>query len=128
MGAKDPYLQWQGNGAGVRARGPAGSLFRGQAERSDSSTIGNAMASSRSPAKAAPKGTLSARAKEERRRRRTVLARAELVFGSGETARRWLKRPNRALEGEVPTRLLRSKVGTEEVLEILARIRYGVYS
>lgn len=86
------------------------------------------MAPARSRSKSPRTGALSARAKEERKRRRAVLARAELVFGSAETARRWLKRPNRALEGQVPTQLLRSKAGTEEVLEILARIRYGVYS
>ena len=86
------------------------------------------MTLARSRSKFPRTGALSARAREERKLRRTVLARAELVFGSTETARRWLKRPSRALEGKVPTRLLRSKVGTEEVLEVLARILYGVYS
>jgi putative toxin-antitoxin system antitoxin component (TIGR02293 family) len=71
---------------------------------------------------------VSARTRETRKRERLVLARATLVLGEGRSARTWLASPNRALGGERPKRLLRSRVGTEAVLEILGRILYGVYS
>ncbi len=50
------------------------------------------------------------------------------VFENDETARKWLKRPNRALGGAVPLEMLDTDAGTEQVDELLTRIEYGVYS
>lgn len=72
--------------------------------------------------------SVSARAKEARKRERLVLARATFVLGESRSARKWLVSPNRALGGERPKRLIRSRVDTEAVLEILDRVLYGVYS
>jgi putative toxin-antitoxin system antitoxin component (TIGR02293 family) len=57
-----------------------------------------------------------------------VAAQAQDVFESAETATRWLKRPNRGLNGRAPVDLLDTDVGTEQVVELLDRIEYGVYS
>jgi putative toxin-antitoxin system antitoxin component (TIGR02293 family) len=57
-----------------------------------------------------------------------VAAIAEQVFESSETALDWLKRPNRALSGVAPITLLDTDAGVEQVLELLSRIEYGVYS
>jgi putative toxin-antitoxin system antitoxin component (TIGR02293 family) len=57
-----------------------------------------------------------------------VAALAQDVFESSETATNWLKRPNRALSGQSPIDLLDTDAGTEQVVELLDRIEYGVYS
>jgi putative toxin-antitoxin system antitoxin component (TIGR02293 family) len=57
-----------------------------------------------------------------------VAAQAQDVFESAETATNWLKRPNRALAGHSPIDLLDTDAGTEQVVELLDRIEYGVYS
>lgn len=57
-----------------------------------------------------------------------VAARAIQVFENEETARKWLKRPNRALAGVAPIELLDTDAGTEEIVDLLNRIEYGVYS
>jgi putative toxin-antitoxin system antitoxin component (TIGR02293 family) len=57
-----------------------------------------------------------------------VAAQAQDVLESSETATSWLKRPNRALEGNAPIDLLDTDAGTEQVMELLGRIEYGVYS
>ena len=57
-----------------------------------------------------------------------VAARASYVLGDRASALRWLVRPNRALAGEVPVRLLDTDVGTAEVIEVLDRVLYGVYT
>lgn len=53
---------------------------------------------------------------------------ARRVLGDEEKAREWLVRPNRALGGEAPMALLRYDIGFQEVLDVLGRIEYGVYS
>ena len=55
-------------------------------------------------------------------------ARALEVFENDASARKWLKRPNRALGGAVPFEMLDTDAGTEQVDEVLTRIDYGVYS
>jgi putative toxin-antitoxin system antitoxin component (TIGR02293 family) len=50
------------------------------------------------------------------------------VFESDETARRWMRRPNRALGGLTPFEMLDTDIGAQKVNEVLARIEYGVYS
>ena len=57
-----------------------------------------------------------------------VAAQAQDVFESADTATSWLKRPNRGLNGHAPVDLLDTDVGTEQVVELLDRIEYGVYS
>lgn len=57
-----------------------------------------------------------------------VAAHASDVLGDRAAALRWLTRPNRALAGEVPLRLLDTDVGAEEVMEVLDRALYGVYT
>jgi putative toxin-antitoxin system antitoxin component (TIGR02293 family) len=57
-----------------------------------------------------------------------VAAQAQNVFESADTATNWLKRPNRGLNGRAPIDLLDTDAGTEQVVESLDRIEYGVYS
>ena len=57
-----------------------------------------------------------------------VAAQAQDVFESADTATSWLKRPNRGLNGSAPVDLLDTDAGTEQVVELLDRIEYGVYS
>ena len=77
---------------------------------------------------ATPTVAVSHRTIEARRRKRAVMRRARIVFEDLATARDWLQTPNRALGGEVPAKLLRSKAGTREVLEVLGRIQFDLYS
>ena len=53
---------------------------------------------------------------------------AEEVIEDRDRAIAWLKSPNRALGGQVPIELLDTDAGSEQVVEILTRIDYGVYS
>lgn len=57
-----------------------------------------------------------------------VAAHAVHVLDDRATALRWLTQPNRALEGAVPVSLLDTDVGANDVLEVLDRIQYGVYT
>jgi putative toxin-antitoxin system antitoxin component (TIGR02293 family) len=47
------------------------------------------------------------------------------VFGSGEKAAEWLKRPSRALANESPLNLLDTDAGTQKVERELRQIQYG---
>jgi len=57
-----------------------------------------------------------------------VAERAEEVLGNREKAARWLRKPNRALQGKRPIGLLESDVGARMVERALGRIEHGVYS
>lgn len=57
-----------------------------------------------------------------------VIAMANDVLGGQENAVRWLKKPNRALGGEIPVELLDTDIGFQSVMDVLRRINYGVYS
>jgi putative toxin-antitoxin system antitoxin component (TIGR02293 family) len=57
-----------------------------------------------------------------------VFAKATDTFGASDKASRWLQKPNRALDGNVPLDLLDTDAGTQEVQTILIRIDYGLYS
>ena len=57
-----------------------------------------------------------------------VVARAEQVLGDRPTALDWLSSPNRALGGEKPIRLLDTDLGGEQVMQVLGRIEFGVYT
>jgi putative toxin-antitoxin system antitoxin component (TIGR02293 family) len=56
-----------------------------------------------------------------------VSAQADEVFGNPEKARRWLRKPNRPLQGAVPLELLKTSAGAELVQEELVRIEHGIY-
>jgi putative toxin-antitoxin system antitoxin component (TIGR02293 family) len=47
------------------------------------------------------------------------------VFGDGDKAAQWLKRPSRALANEPPLKLLDTDAGTQQVEQELRQIQYG---
>lgn len=53
---------------------------------------------------------------------------AKEIFGSQENAVKWLKSPNNVLGGITPVQTMSSRFGAEEVMDILGRIEYGVFS
>ena len=55
-----------------------------------------------------------------------VAGQAVSVFGAEDKAMAWLQRPNRALHGELPLRLLDTDVGARQVEDILGRIEHGI--
>lgn len=57
-----------------------------------------------------------------------MVAAARAVLGDDDHTREWLSRPNRALGGEPPLRLLDTDAGAQEVEAVLGRIAHGVYS
>lgn len=57
-----------------------------------------------------------------------VVVAATDVLGSRGKAREWILAKNRALHGERPIDLLDTAIGFEDVLDVLRRIDYGVYS
>ncbi|MEW5790758.1 MAG: type II toxin-antitoxin system Xre/ParS family antitoxin [Pseudomonadota bacterium] len=84
-----------------------------------------------------PLRTLARRQREERLkpeesnriyRLAQVTAFAEDVFGDLDKAHHWLRKPNRALGGQVPLDLLDTDLGTAEVRNVLGRIAHGVHS
>ena len=56
-----------------------------------------------------------------------VAERAEEALGDGEKAARWLRKPNRGLQGKRPLDLLESDLGARMVERALGRIEHGVY-
>ena len=57
-----------------------------------------------------------------------ILTAAEAAFGDREKAARWMRKPNRALQGRRPIDLLESDIGSRTVEKLLLRIEHGVYS
>lgn len=57
-----------------------------------------------------------------------VVARAEAALGDPTTAERWVREPNRALEGRRPLDLLNTDVGARAVEKVLGRIEHGIFS
>lgn len=57
-----------------------------------------------------------------------VIAATVEVLGTEEKARRWMSRPNMAMGGEKPIDLLSTPEGRVDVLTILMRIEWGIYS
>lgn len=55
-----------------------------------------------------------------------VVASAKEALGNGDKARRWLRKPDRALEGQRPLDLLASDVGARLVEQLLGRIEHGL--
>jgi putative toxin-antitoxin system antitoxin component (TIGR02293 family) len=54
-----------------------------------------------------------------------IIALAKHYLGDGESAIRWLKRPNRALGGSAPLELIDTEPGARAVENVLGRIAYG---
>ncbi|MCR9293382.1 MAG: MbcA/ParS/Xre antitoxin family protein [bacterium] len=50
------------------------------------------------------------------------------ILGERDKAREWLLAENRALYGNRPIDLLDTAIGFEDVMDVLQRIEYGVYS
>jgi putative toxin-antitoxin system antitoxin component (TIGR02293 family) len=57
-----------------------------------------------------------------------VLENADRTFGDPEKARRWLRKPNRAMDLSVPIEMLETEHGARLVEEELGRIRYGMFA
>lgn len=57
-----------------------------------------------------------------------VHARAGEAFGDMDRAARWLRKPNRALNGLLPIDLLNSDAGSRAVEKVLGRIEHGIVS
>ena len=57
-----------------------------------------------------------------------IAAQAERVFGEAEKAHRWLRKPKRALQGEMPLAYLASEAGARVVEEMLHRIEHGIFA
>jgi len=55
-----------------------------------------------------------------------IIAAAEDTFGSTEKARRWLRRPTTALDGEAPLELLDTSEGSRQVERLILRIDHGL--
>jgi len=61
-------------------------------------------------------------------RYRSLLKKAEEVFGDAENARQWLTHPQRGLGNAMPLEFAKSELGAREVENLLGRIEYSVYS
>ena len=57
-----------------------------------------------------------------------IAAHAVSVFGSEDKAGMWLRRPNRALNGELPIQVLDTDVGARQIEDLLGRIEHGAIS
>ena len=57
-----------------------------------------------------------------------AVARAEVALGDAAKAERWIRLPNRALDGHRPLDLLGSDGGARAVEKVLGRIEHGVFS
>jgi putative toxin-antitoxin system antitoxin component (TIGR02293 family) len=54
-----------------------------------------------------------------------IVALAKYYIGDAESARRWLKRANRALAGATPLESMDTELGARTVEDVLGRIAYG---
>jgi len=61
-------------------------------------------------------------------RYRSLLKKAEEVFGDADNARQWLTHPQRGLGNAMPLEFAKSELGAREVENLLGRIEYSVYS
>ncbi len=84
-----------------------------------------------------PSRTLSRRVREGRLRsdesERVIrivrlFVRAVEIFGSKDSARQWLRNPQRALGGQIPLNYADTEPGAEEVMNLLGRLEQGVFT
>ncbi len=95
----------------------------------DSSTLVRLVgASPRTMARRKVKRVLSPTESDRLYRVARVTVQAADTFGSLETARAWLHRPNEALGGDTPISQLDTEIGEHEIEQLLARIEYGIFS
>ena len=71
-------------------------------------------------------GRLSATQSDRLIRVVRMAGRAEEAIGDVDKAKRWLRKPNRALRGRRPLDLLASDVGARLVEQVLGRIEHGL--
>jgi putative toxin-antitoxin system antitoxin component (TIGR02293 family) len=57
-----------------------------------------------------------------------AIARAEVALGDAGKAERWIRQPNRALQGRRPLDLLGSDAGARAVEKVLGRLEHGIFS
>jgi putative toxin-antitoxin system antitoxin component (TIGR02293 family) len=57
-----------------------------------------------------------------------LLTQATDLFGNIDKARAWLKHPQRGLGGAIPLDYAETEIGAQEVVKLLGRMKYGVYS
>ncbi|WP_300154165.1 MbcA/ParS/Xre antitoxin family protein [Solidesulfovibrio sp.] len=57
-----------------------------------------------------------------------IIHRATEVFGSQETARKWLSKPKAVFQEMSPLRYSQTEAGAAFVLDVLGRIEHGVFS
>lgn len=57
-----------------------------------------------------------------------ILAGAEETFQDSEKAYRWIRKPNRGLEGRIPLDLLATEAGARLVEQALGRITHGIFA
>lgn len=57
-----------------------------------------------------------------------LLATADETFGDPAKAHRWLRKPNRGLNGQVPLALLSTEAGARVVEQALGRLAHGVFA
>ena len=57
-----------------------------------------------------------------------VLVTAANILGDRDKARQWILTANHALNGELPIDLLDTGIGFEDVMDVLQRIEFGVFS
>lgn len=81
--------------------------------------------SARSLQRHRPEGRLAKYESDRIYRLARIVALAKRYIGDVEKARRWLKRPNRALGGRAPIDLIETEPGVREVENVLGRIAYG---
>lgn len=55
-----------------------------------------------------------------------ILALADETFGDEAKAHRWLRKPNRALDGQVPLEMIATEAGARVVEQALGRIAHGI--
>lgn len=71
-------------------------------------------------------GRLSSEQSDRLTRVVRLVALAEEAIGDGAKAGRWLRKPNRALQGRRPLDLLANDVGARLVEQVLGRIEHGL--
>ncbi len=115
----------------IRKGFPASALesLRNRAKLSEETIVGSLRIAKRTAARRRQQGGRLKPSESERLfRLARAFATATDVLGSEEKARQWLLAPNRALADDPPIKLLDTGIGFQEVIDVLGRIEFGVYS
>ncbi len=57
-----------------------------------------------------------------------VVAKGTEVFADQENFLKWIQQPNKAFAQQTPMNLLKSRFGTDMIIDELGRIEYGIFS